>query len=338
MNDYTIKVGVNYQPFPTSYNHKNKSIMIAHFQINGIYVMQYFNININNIENFDSILNDITEFVRYLKNEWYDYDWVWYEAWEGYNLNSKNKLILDIFNIAFNRNEIEHNKLWFYISNYSQDELYGFNYVRVWPTIANQIPVFNTHIDVKIDKKIYIQGGRTTRFRNLIYDKLNKNNLLDSDKITHTLTLNNFNEGGGKNIEWKTLYKLIDESFAYVICETDYNLDIDDIRDYVHFSEKTLIPLNQYKPFVMLGGPYYLKYLKKLGFKTFSEFWNEDYDDIVDNELRIDAVIEIIKNINKKSISELQMLQHKMKPILIHNKNQFDFLKENPIIYAETLI
>lgn len=338
MSEYSIKIAVNYRPFPISYNHTNKSIMIAHFQINGIYVMQYFNTNVNNIPNYDFILTDIIEFVRYLKNEWYDYDWVWYETWEGYNLNSKNKLILDIFNIAFNRNKIPHNKLWFYISNYLQTELYGFNYVRVWPTISSPIPEFNTHIDVTIDKKLYIQGGRTTHFRNSFYDKLNKSNLLNSDGVNHTLTLNNFNEGGGKHIKWETLYKIIDESFAYVICETDYSLNNDIVRDYIHFSEKTLIPLNQYKPFIMLGGPYYLKYLKKLGFKTFSEFWNEDYDEIVDNELRMDAVIEVIKIINKKSISELQMIQHKMKPILTHNKKQFNFLKENPIINAETLI
>jgi hypothetical protein len=334
MNEYNIKIGVNYKLCPIEINHTNRIAMISHFQINGIYVLQYFNTNINNKKNFNSILGDIKEFVHYLKTHWYDYDWVWCETWEGYNLNNENRLILDIFNIAFNHLNLPHNKLWFYIGNHLQESLYGFNYVRAWPSLASPIPHYNSNIDCKIEKKIYIQGGRTTYFRTMLYDKLISNKLLDSNYINHTLTLNNPTEGGGKVIPWNDLYKLIDSTFLYVICETDYNTGPKFNRDYVHFTEKTLIPLNQHKPFLMLGVPYYLKYLKKLGFKTCEKFWDESYDDEIDNETRMNMVIELIKDFNTKSISELEQLKNDIKPILLHNKNQYTYLNNNPLIYV----
>lgn len=334
MDEYNIKIGVNYKPCPVSPNHTNRIAMISHFQINGIYLLQYFNTNVNNKSNFNSILRDIKEFVHYLKTNWYDYDWVWYETWEGYDLNSETHLILDIFNIAFNHLNVPHNKLWFYIGNHLQEPIYGFNYVRTWPSLASPIPEYNSNIDCKIEKKIYIQGGRTTEFRTKLYDKLVSNNLLDSNYINHTITLNNSAEGGGKLIPWNDLYNLIDSTFLYVICETDYNIKLKLKRNYIHFTEKTLIPLNQHKPFLMLGGPYYLAHLKKLGFKTFGDFWDESYDDEDDTEIRMNMVIEIIKDINEKPVFELEQLKSKIKPILAHNKKQYEFLNNNPLIYV----
>lgn len=331
MNEYNIKIAVNYRPCSHCNNHTNRVAMISHFQINGIYVLQYFNTNINN---FNSTLRDIKEFVHYLKTNWYEYDWVWSELWEGYNLNHQTILVLDIFNIAFNHLNVPHNKLWFYIGNHLQEPLYGFNYVRAWPSLASPIPEFGSNIDCKIEKKIYIQGGRTTHFRTKLYDELISNNLLDSNDITHTITLNNSTEGGGKSIHWNDLYKLIDSTFLYVICETDYNSHLKLERDYIHFTEKTLIPLNQYKPFLMLGGPYYLKYLKKLGFKTFDNFWDESYDNEIDNEIRMNKVIDIIKDINNKPIIQIEQLKNKLKPILLHNKKQYEYLNNNPLIYV----
>lgn len=333
MNKYNIKIRPSYRKCPHIGNHTNRVAMISTFQINGIYLLQYFNEPIPNEDNFNSTLNDMKEFVHYLKTHWYDYDWVWYETWEGYNLNDKNRLILDIFNTAFNEMDVPHNKLWFYIGNHLQESVYGFNYVRTWPTLSSPIPEYDSNTDYKIEKKIYIQGGRTTQFRTKLYSKLISNDLLDFNYINHTITLNNSTEGGGKTLTWDDLYKLIDSTFLYVICETDYSTNITMNRDYIHFTEKTIIPLNQRKPFLMLGGPYYLKHLKKLGFRTFSNFWDESYDNEVDNEIRMNMVIEIIKNINKKSLTELEDLRKEMMPILLHNEKQNAYLTKNPLIY-----
>lgn len=319
---------------PFAHKHTNPCVMISQFQINGTYLLQYFNLGQTQYQgNYYLLLNDIIEFVGHLKSDWSDYDWIWYESWEGYNLNSKDRRILDIFNKAFIHHNILPNKLWFYIGNYLQSPLYGFNYINVFPTGQNLIPEFiHTTIDRKIENKIYIQGGRTTETRTELYNRLLENNLLNSEGVTHTLTLNDYTNGGGKKIPMEELYKTIDSTFLYVINETDYNMGLMHNRDFMHFTEKTIIPINQYKPFVMLGGPHYLKYLKKIGFKTFDSIWDESYDDIIDNNLRMNAVIDIIKNINNKTIMELEFIKEDIKSILLYNKDQYNRLRETPLI------
>jgi hypothetical protein len=46
----------------------------------------------------------------------------------------------------------------------------------------------------------------------------------------------------------------------------------------VHFSEKFTLPILSKKPFLISGDRYIIKELQKLGFKTFNDFWPEDYD------------------------------------------------------------
>ena len=50
------------------------------------------------------------------------------------------------------------------------------------------------------------------------------------------------------------------------------------------------------QPFIVLGRPHMLKYLKEIGFKTFDWLIDETYDSIEDNELRMEMVKnEILK-------------------------------------------
>ena len=74
------------------------------------------------------------------------------------------------------------------------------------------------------------------------------------------------------------------------------------------------------KPFVLAAPPYTLKYLKEQGFKTFSDFWDESYDDIEDHQERMFKIIDVIDFINSKSIDELRQIYLQMIPILEHNE------------------
>ena len=62
-----------------------------------------------------------------------------------------------------------------------------------------------------------------------------------------------------------------------------------------------------------------LQYLHNLGFKTFSDFWSEDYDSINDPEERLLAVVDVIEFVCKHSIKELQDLCIKMESVLNYN-------------------
>ena len=86
--------------------------------------------------------------------------------------------------------------------------------------------------------------------------------------------------------------------------------------------KKYLNPLRTCHPFVLISRPNSLEYLKIIGFKTFSDFWDESYDTIVDDSERMDKIYKLIKQlIMKKSDEEWVELYKKIKPILIYNRN-----------------
>lgn len=88
-----------------------------------------------------------------------------------------------------------------------------------------------------------------------------------------------------------------------------------------NYSEKVYRPIFYKKPFIMVGPPHTLQYMKEKGFKTFSEFWDESYDAMEDHESRLLAIFKLIDHISNMSIPELRELYKKMDSILEHNRN-----------------
>lgn len=88
-----------------------------------------------------------------------------------------------------------------------------------------------------------------------------------------------------------------------------------------NISEKTLLPIKCKKPFVLVGQPGSLDYAKKLGFKTFSDFWDESYDQETNHEQRFIKVLKVIDYIDSFSIEQLEEMYAQMTPILEHNYN-----------------
>ena len=56
-------------------------------------------------------------------------------------------------------------------------------------------------------------------------------------------------------------------------------------------------------PFFVLAQPKTLSYLRSVGFKTFEDFWDESYDDELDDEIRFrrffDSINEFLGNSNE---------------------------------------
>jgi hypothetical protein len=87
----------------------------------------------------------------------------------------------------------------------------------------------------------------------------------------------------------------------------------------VFISEKTFKCLALKHPFVVFGRPGTIKGLHKLGFKTFSPYFDESYDNIVDDDERFDAIFnEITRLINLSDDEWLEILRN-IEPILEHN-------------------
>jgi hypothetical protein len=85
-------------------------------------------------------------------------------------------------------------------------------------------------------------------------------------------------------------------------------------------TEKTTRPMWLKKPFIIFASKDYLDYLHQMGFRTFSDFWDETYDGYEGRD-RYLKILELIDTIAKKSRSELNEMYQAMKFTLDHNYN-----------------
>jgi hypothetical protein len=92
-------------------------------------------------------------------------------------------------------------------------------------------------------------------------------------------------------------------------------------EDSVFFSEKIYKPILIKHPFILAGRPHSLKYLKKLGYRTFEPYINEAYDDMENNGDRLVAIVEEVARINKNTPAQWIEWQHNIKDIVDHNHN-----------------
>lgn len=89
---------------------------------------------------------------------------------------------------------------------------------------------------------------------------------------------------------------------------------------YPFVSEKVVRPLALGRPLLLFGAAGTLAWLHELGFQTFSNYWDESYDNILDPNDRFIAVCKIIKSINQCSVRDCQSLLDSMQNILKHNQ------------------
>ena len=92
-----------------------------------------------------------------------------------------------------------------------------------------------------------------------------------------------------------TYISLVTETFFY---EDDYIV-----------TEKVYKPMSHFHPFIILGSPYTLKYLRSMGFKTFGDFLDESYDEDLDNDFMMDLKNDYFTSFNTKvcSIGEVEL-------------------------------
>lgn len=100
-----------------------------------------------------------------------------------------------------------------------------------------------------------------------------------------------------------------------VVAETNFE------SGHVFLTEKTAKPIIAKKPFVIAGNPGTLKFLRSLGFKTFSPWIDESYDTEQDFITRTEMVGNEILKLCKKSNFELDAIDREIEHIVEHNRN-----------------
>lgn len=107
--------------------------------------------------------------------------------------------------------------------------------------------------------------------------------------------------------------KCFNHCFVYVVTETvgDY--------PYPYLTEKTWKAIVSKMPFMIIGGPNSLHQLQQFGFKTFSQWWSEDYDCLPTVAQRIESIVVELKKLSNLSIQDRVNLKHDMQHIVNHN-------------------
>lgn len=88
-------------------------------------------------------------------------------------------------------------------------------------------------------------------------------------------------------------------------------------------TEKVYKPIYNLHPFIIMGSHGILDILKKQGFYTFEEFFDESYDEVIDPKIRLTKVVDEIEKFVKLSNLEKQKKFESIKDKLIYNKKHF---------------
>ena len=127
------------------------------------------------------------------------------------------------------------------------------------------------------------------------------------------------------------------ESYFSLVTETKFLRDLPETHDTqldCHlFSEKTYKPIMAKHPFILMSRPGSLAVLRQGGYKTFHPYINESYDDIEDDEDRIEAIIDEVERLSKFTDEEWLMWQENVRHIVEHN---FNNLKNFKLITLES--
>jgi hypothetical protein len=111
------------------------------------------------------------------------------------------------------------------------------------------------------------------------------------------------------------------DTFCSIVTESSFL----DITTYI--SDKTLSAIFNQMPFIIVGPPYALKTAKDMGFKTFSKYWDESYDNELNHTKRMHKIFKLIDELSEYTISELTSMQEDMQSILIYNKEHIKDLE-----------
>jgi hypothetical protein len=138
---------------------------------------------------------------------------------------------------------------------------------------------------------------------------------LDCPNVKLPLTIDNGSGYAAKSHQID-LWDQANNSLIHVVTETVYR------GNKNHLTEKTFKPIVMQQPFILQSCKGSLEYLRRYGFKTFSEFWDESYDQ-ADDSTRTYEIGKLLQDINSMSQKEKASLQSSVSNTVEHNYQWF---------------
>ena len=330
------------QPIFSKYRVTNDSRIFNH---NGDIMLN--RIPISQIDGVDYTIQDHI-FMRDMDLDFIEKDWK--TALSKLDLSAASEEINYILFENIECNDVDfykNNKGFNYLMNYFQSKginhkfvVYGnnlskrkypFNYIKIPFFLGDSITQLKPIKKRTFDKKFLFLNSYPKIHRVVSYCKFTDLNLLDdmyytfnpnqieifqkidTEKYPNTGKLENSGE-----LQIPDMHNIPPhyyKSFCNIITESHFVTK----NEPMFITEKLDKSITALQPFLVISTSGFLKHLHELGLKTFSDFWDESYDDITNNFARLNAVIDIVQELSKKSHKELEEMYVEMLPILKHN-------------------
>jgi len=194
-------------------------------------------------------------------------------------------------------------------------------------------------------EKTYINLNRVARFhRCLLMQEIIDNDLLQHGYNTWADTYGAYDEFAvcyPNNTIKKQRYDILDvedisaanptlitpaefckNTFLYLNTETHVDNNV------LFVSEKTYKPISLGMPFMSLGNPGTLEYLRERGFATFGQWLDESYDLDLPLEKRIEIIVKNLQKVTSLSLKKRQKIRRAMEEICRHNLNLYKLLQQ----------
>jgi hypothetical protein len=122
---------------------------------------------------------------------------------------------------------------------------------------------------------------------------------------------------GGAVGQWSNFSHQYKRIYFNIVTESCY------YEDCIYMSEKIFKPISNLVPFIIVSNPFFLAKLREIGYKTFSPWIDESYDEEVDNDKRFFMILDEIKRLCSMTKEEIHKWYYEMKDILLYNQEHF---------------
>ena len=165
---------------------------------------------------------------------------------------------------------------------------------------------FNFHDDeLLLQDKDFIKQHIKQKVKYATYGY--KKHFLDNE-FTTKCAMNVENYSFHSLMSSKVFFELVNESWPFV-------------NNTLFISEKLLKSIFAKNIFIVFGNPYTLRFLRSLGFKTFSHIFDESYDEKINTKQRVESLIKLLHNLVSLPISDCKKIYDETQEILDYNYN-----------------
>ena len=194
----------------------------------------------------------------------------------------------------------------------------------------HRMQLVNRMLSVGLVDKAYYSFEGDERFINQIDDLNDKYAYIKLHKNEFPLKLNiTPDRSNPVEIQVDDLIYYKDSYFSVITETLFYNKDYPNqhhrpyVEDSLFLTEKTYRCFALLHPFILMARPHSLHELRKQGYRTFSPYIDESYDEIENDSQRFEAIFKEIKRLSSFDGNEWQIWANGIKEIVEFNQNHF---------------